>query len=101
MAQLPTPRILIASGEYELPDIVRGKSYLLTFRGDFDGATLALQFKNDATGEFLTVDNGSWTGAADEPREINFRAESETAQLLLDDAAGSTAIAITLVRHQP
>ncbi len=96
---LPTPPILTTTGQYDLPPLSRGREYLLHLSGSFRGATLALSFRNAATGAHDAVVDGTWTGTTGDLFEVRFIAPSTDGRLTLSGASTSpaTAIAITLV----
>ena len=96
---LPNPPILTTSATYDLPKCARGGEYLLNLSGNFRGATLALSFRNEATGAYDAVIGGSWTGTTGVLVEARFIAPSADARLVLTNAAVSpaTSIAVTLV----
>ena len=93
MPLLPSPAYIDADGVYEIPNLAPGKKYLLTLKGGFIGASVTLEFWNDAFGYFESVDGGSWTA----PCEVRLVAPSRTAQLVFSDMEFSTGIGVTFI----
>lgn len=80
-----------ADGSYTA-EVTAGKQYLLTLKGVFDGATVALQTWNDVLSDFSDVADGTWTAEA----EIRFVAPSNKVLLVVTNDGASTAIGVTL-----
>jgi hypothetical protein len=96
MAALPNPPLLVADGDYDIPNLPRGHKYLLTAKGTWGGGTLTVKFNNGQGAAFEAVDGGALTSAL---TEITITVPSDTLRLSL---AGATApsLQITLV-HLP
>jgi hypothetical protein len=88
----PSPALLTEDGNTVRENLEPGREYLLTLKGEFDGATVELQTYNSALSEFTAVEDGSWTAAA----EIRFVSPDTKLQLVVSIAGASTAIGATL-----
>jgi hypothetical protein len=93
MSALPSPALLTTDGDYDLTGIAPGKEYLLTLKGTFDGATVALTTHNNALDSYTEVTDGSWT----DETEIRFIAPSRKVRLTVTNDGASTSIGVTLI----
>lgn len=96
MANFIPPGIITTDGDYEL-NTRPGIEHLLTLKGTFNGATIAMTAYNDATGTYTSVDGGSWTAEAEE----RFIAPSANIRLTMTNDGASTSIGVTLIQIVP
>ncbi len=96
MSALPNPPLITNNGDYDIPTEI-GWAYLLTLKGNFDGATVTMKMKSavvDATYDDVT--DGSWTADA----EVNFRPTSATTRLTVSGSGAGTAIRVNNAIHR-
>jgi hypothetical protein len=85
---------LTENGEFILSGLIPGKEYLLTLKGEFDGATVTLTTQSSADlSVFDPVTDGAWTADA-EDRVVM---PSSQACFTVTDADTATAIRLTFV----
>ncbi|MDB6076502.1 MAG: hypothetical protein JWO82_249 [Akkermansiaceae bacterium] len=84
---MPNPAVITANDSYDITGVARGKTQDLILKGTFGGATVALQYLNQATGAWDTVQ--SWTGAID----YVHLAQGTTARITV---TGGTAMSINV-----
>lgn len=92
MPALPNPAILTANGSYDIK-LRAGFKYLLTLKGVFGGATVAITTKapSDQSGEtFDTVTGGTWTAGT----EQILISPSDLARLTVTNSSGTTSIRV-------
>jgi hypothetical protein len=94
MADLPNPPLITADGDYDIKVDV-GHAYLLVLKGTWNGATVTLKTRNDATGGYDAVTDGAFTADA----EINFRPPTLILRLTVSGAGGSTSISVMYTKH--
>jgi len=94
MAALPNPPLIVADGDYDIKVDV-GHAYLLTLKGTWNGATVTLKTRNDATGGYDAVIDGAFTADT----EQNFRAPTLILRLTVSGSGGSTSIAVGYTKH--
>lgn len=91
MPLLPNPALITTNGAYGLPGLAIFKPHLFTLKGVFAGASVTLQFWDDALGEFTDVDGGTFTATV-EKRLIT---PSSKARLTFANVGGGTRISVT------
>ncbi len=92
MPDLPNPPLLTANGTYEV-DVTTGREYLLTLKGNWDGAELNLTSWNHGLGTWSAVDGADWIN----DDEVRLVAPSSRLRFGLVLGGPGAAISITLI----
>jgi hypothetical protein len=96
MPALPTPPLITANGDYDIP-VLAIAPYLLTLKGSFGGATVTLtSLSASIANTFDSIDGATWTA----PVETNVRPPTKTLRLTVTGATGTTAISVCIGLHK-
>lgn len=102
MANLPTPAILTANGDYDI-NVYPGLRHKFTLKGDFGGATVTMQIldgpltdENDGTPVFVDVIDAVFTDVTEGDLEPTGR----QVRLVVSGAGGSTEISVSCIEFK-